>query len=153
MLPWLSAGALQVNFASLLVAAERLVGHGACAARVLRAAEDGGEVLEHDSLARRGAVVRQRAPSEAGVADGLDNVDDEVAGAEGHVLDVGDVEDALKVRLGGKSKGNIFALFLAENHCSFFYPHVQEVYKLLFWDLPRLTQAMQLPTTQPALTT
>ena len=96
-------------FAGLLVAAERLVGHGARAARVLRAAEDGGEVLEHDSLARRGAVVRQRAPSEAGVADGLDNVDDEVTGAEGHVLNVGYVEDALKVCLRGKSKGKIFA--------------------------------------------
>ena len=110
MLAWLPARALQVNFAGLLVAAERLVGHGACAARVLRAAEDGGEVLEHDSLARRGAAVCQRAPSEAGFADGLDNVDDEVTDAEGHVLDVRDVEDALKVCLVGKSKGKIFAL-------------------------------------------
>ena len=109
MLAWLPARALQVNFAGLLVAAERLVGHGACAARVLRAAEDGGEVLEHDSLARRGAAVCQRAPSEAGFADGLDNVDDEVTDAEGHVLDVRDVEDALKVCLRGKSKGKIFA--------------------------------------------
>ena len=110
LLAWLPARALQVNFAGLLVAAERLVGHGACAARVLRAAEDGGEVLEHDSLARRGAAVCQRAPSEAGFADGLDNVDDEVTDAEGHVLDVRDVEDALKVCLVGKSKGKIFAL-------------------------------------------
>ena len=83
--------------AGLLVAAEGLVGRIARAARVL--SEDGGGVLKHDSSAGSGAAVRQRAPDVSGIADGRDDLDGEIADADGHELDVGDVVDALEVGL------------------------------------------------------